>query len=277
MNNKRKARIDLTGRTFDRLTVLSFSHYSDGDHPHWACKCICGNETKVAEHGLLKGKIKSCGCYRIIDLTGNRYGRIVVQKKYEKRGSKYYWLVKCDCGNTAFKSGESIRRGNTQSCGCLLIESRKVDKGHDRTDVMISGLYKKIVKRHNKIDGDSTVITFQEYKELVFDKCHYCNSKGLSIIRDVRKEKKGKVFVTENVLEINGVDRMDNSKGYTISNSITCCKVCNVAKHIQGIDDFRAWVIKVYEHWVAQENRFKEAIAQPLFDNPDIYTQQTLF
>lgn len=266
MNNKRKIREDLTGMVFNRLTVLGFSHYCEKDHPYWRCKCVCGNERLVTEHGLRKNKVKSCGCYKIINIGGKRIGRLVVQDKYEKRGDKYYWLVKCDCGKEAWKSGESLRKGNTQSCGCWLIESRYVDKNHDRTDLMLGMLYKKLVSRHKKISNSPDVISYQQYKKIVFDRCYYCNSTGLSIIRDVRKEKKGRVFITENVLQINGVDRMDNALGYTRINSIACCKVCNVAKHVQDIRSFKKWVISIYNHWASRSR--KQSIAEPLFDRP---------
>ena len=52
---------------------------------------------------------------RLIDLTGQRFGRLTVQK-YDKCA---YWLCACDCGNTVRVDGSHLRKGVTQSCGCL--------------------------------------------------------------------------------------------------------------------------------------------------------------
>lgn len=60
------------------------------------------------------------------DETGNRYGRLVVLRRAEERKSgRVCWVCKCDCGNEAIVSGESLRNGCTRSCGCLRRERLK--------------------------------------------------------------------------------------------------------------------------------------------------------
>lgn len=63
----------------------------------------------------------------IIDITGQRFGRLVVisitEEKEKHRGRK--WLCKCDCGNMKVVSGSALRSGDTQSCGCLKTEASK--------------------------------------------------------------------------------------------------------------------------------------------------------
>lgn len=53
--------IDLTGRTFSRLTVLRRVLVAN-NRPHWQCQCSCGAETNVGSHSLTSGNTKSCGC-----------------------------------------------------------------------------------------------------------------------------------------------------------------------------------------------------------------------
>ena len=56
--------IDLSGYTFGRLTVTSFSDLRKGG-AYWACRCVCG-ESIVARGGHLRsGGIQSCGCLAI--------------------------------------------------------------------------------------------------------------------------------------------------------------------------------------------------------------------
>ena len=53
--------VDLTGKKFERLTVIK----KDEDRKnHWICKCDCGNIVQVLDFYLIHGKTKSCGCYR---------------------------------------------------------------------------------------------------------------------------------------------------------------------------------------------------------------------
>ena len=49
------------------------------------------------------------------DLTGNRFGRLVVLNK-SQNGK---WLCLCDCGNKKEILTHSLTSGKTQSCGCL--------------------------------------------------------------------------------------------------------------------------------------------------------------
>lgn len=62
-----------------------------------------------------------------LDLSGDRYGHLVVVKEVDgvkvKSGERYInkrrWLCKCDCGNEITVITDSLRSGNTQSCGCI--------------------------------------------------------------------------------------------------------------------------------------------------------------
>ena len=39
-----------------------------------------------------------------------------------------------------------------------------------------------------------------------------------------------------------GSDRVDNSKGYTMENSVPCCKFCNLGKSVCDVQEFRRMV-----------------------------------
>lgn len=53
---------DLTGKTYARLTVISYSHTKPGGKVHWVCKCSCGKTTIVRSDQLKDGNTTSCGC-----------------------------------------------------------------------------------------------------------------------------------------------------------------------------------------------------------------------
>ena len=53
--------IDIIGKKFGRLTVISFSH-SNGYRKYYLCKCECGKEKIIYKGNLLAGRTLSCGC-----------------------------------------------------------------------------------------------------------------------------------------------------------------------------------------------------------------------
>ena len=60
--------------------------------------------------------------HNLIDLTGQRFGRLVVDHRYStanpaNKGT--FWVCKCDCGREVAVAGNSLRAGRTKSCGCL--------------------------------------------------------------------------------------------------------------------------------------------------------------
>ena len=59
----------------------------------------------------------------LLDLTGQRYGRLVVVPHTPRLiGSRYHCKVRCDCGVVKWTNSNNMRAGNTRSCGCLLKE-----------------------------------------------------------------------------------------------------------------------------------------------------------
>ena len=56
-------RYDLTGHTFNYLTVLELSEKTDAAGARmWKCQCKCGNITYTSSSRLISGMKKSCGC-----------------------------------------------------------------------------------------------------------------------------------------------------------------------------------------------------------------------
>lgn len=60
-----------------------------------------------------------------INLVGNRYGRLLVIDKADSLNGHTRWLCKCDCGKECIVHGNSLKTGNTKSCGCYKAENAK--------------------------------------------------------------------------------------------------------------------------------------------------------
>jgi hypothetical protein len=67
--------------------------------------------------------------------------------------------------------------------------------------------------------------------------CSYCGSEP----RNVAKAFNGD-------FGYNGLDRIDNTKGYEPGNVVTCCFICNNAKRTLSVAEFMGWAKALYEH-----------------------------
>lgn len=125
---------DLTGQQFGRLTVLERDYSKTGMAAYWICKCSCGTIKSIRGSNLTATTkpTLSCGCLRkekttqikdTTSLVGKCFGRLVVLErdlnKLKGKGHSSYWICQCDCGNKCSVDYVSLRRGHTQSCGCL--------------------------------------------------------------------------------------------------------------------------------------------------------------
>lgn len=61
----------------------------------------------------------------IIDITGQRFGRLLVLCRYKENTSynKPQWICQCDCGKQTIVAGKYLKNGHTKSCGCLAKEN----------------------------------------------------------------------------------------------------------------------------------------------------------
>ena len=56
---------------------------------------------------------------KLIDLTGQQFGKLTVISRAENIGKKAAWLCRCDCGKHKTVTGSNLKQGNVQSCGCM--------------------------------------------------------------------------------------------------------------------------------------------------------------
>ena len=56
--------IDISGKVFNYLTAIQFSHKSSSAH-YWVFKCKCGNDVVINKTKVVTGATKSCGCYAV--------------------------------------------------------------------------------------------------------------------------------------------------------------------------------------------------------------------
>ena len=135
---------DLTGRTFDRLTVIRRIE-NRKEKVAWLCSCSCGNEHKAISATLLAGTVRSCGCLRLEssngfkDLAGRTFGRLtVIRRASLPRSKKMQWLCLCTCGTETVLLRCNIVSGGTMSCGCARKERAVIRSASLRATMCIT-------------------------------------------------------------------------------------------------------------------------------------------
>lgn len=61
---------------------------------------------------------------RALDLTGQRFGKLVVIKCVGRKRTHKNYLCQCDCGNLHEVTSPDLKSGRVNSCGCLRREIR---------------------------------------------------------------------------------------------------------------------------------------------------------
>lgn len=93
---------------------------------------------------------------RCIDITGQRFGRLVVIQRVENSsGGQAKWMCKCDCGNEVIVLGATLRSGHTKSCGCYKSDATaKRNFKHGECDTRLYSIWAGIKKRVNCKESD---------------------------------------------------------------------------------------------------------------------------
>lgn len=86
---------------------------------------------------------------RAIDLTGKRFGRLVILERVESnRKDKPAWLCLCDCGNEIVSYSDYLSSGHTRSCGCLSREKvRERSTTHGYSGTRLYNIWHGMIQR----------------------------------------------------------------------------------------------------------------------------------
>jgi 5-methylcytosine-specific restriction endonuclease McrA len=240
---------DLTGQRFGKLIAVEREKVKSGSQYKWLCQCDCGNTVWARIDGLQRGDIKSCGCLtRFIDLTGKRFGRLIVIKLESKNKDEAFWLCKCDCGIEKIARGGNLSSGNAKSCGCLVKENNWQRKRIEFGQAAFNAIYYSY-KRTAQNRGYEFNLTPMQFRELTQQSCFYCGQPP-SNIRKTRSKNGDYIY--------SGIDRVDNSLDYVYENCVPCCRTCNLAKHTMSQQEFSDWIQRVHHHFILQnvDNQF---------------------
>lgn len=168
---------------------------------------------------------------RGIDLTGQQFGKLTAIQRSERPKSykpcrKSFWLCNCECGKQTVVISEALRKGRTKSCGCL--KRKKLSRrGFKQPGLMGLKRIYRIYRSKAKKRGLSFRISLKRFKKLTKQICYYCGKEPslISSARGTKGYSEERIKFGEYIY--NGIDRVNNKKGYTNDNCVPSCIMCN--------------------------------------------------
>ena len=196
---------------------------------------------------------------KVINEAGKTFGQWkVIARAENKKDGAARWLCVCACGTERAVSANTLREGTTLSCGCALKTLRKESRSPNTIEKTIFRGYRTGALSR----GHVFELTLKEVEKLLYSDCTYCGDSPNDI----------KYFNTKNngkdathFIFTNGIDRVDNTKGYTLENCVTCCKMCNQLKSNHTLETFFEKISKIYNKRILDEktSNYTESTSTP--------------
>lgn len=177
-----------------------------------------------------------------------KFGRIKIVKDLGVVKKNRRVLVICDCGGAKETNLHTILNGECKSCGCLNRElsSQRIKARPEKRNKELSAqkhLFNQYkwgaIDRSRKFE-----ITLDDFIQITTSNCFYCGIEPLQI---------KKCYGYSGEYKYNGIDRLNNNLGYELTNCVPCCRMCNIAKNNNDIEDFKNWINRVYNYQKKRE------------------------
>lgn len=191
-------------------------------------------------------KIVSCSNKAKSSISfGDKFGKITIKRRAtdsEIMWYKYFrkpvilgalFLCECECGVRKLARSTDIKRGHIKSCGCE--QQRYLTTRLSYGKAAFNDFLSKYKKSAN-LKGLVFELSRNQFKSLITQNCEYCG------IPPSKRAPKKCYFGN---IVANGIDRVDNKKGYTLENCVPCCKQCNMAKRSLTVEEFKTWAIRL--------------------------------
>ena len=117
---------NIAGVRFGSLVAVEPTDNRQNGYTIWRCLCDCGRVAFVSSRHLKNGWMTSCGDQacphqqksikmksRSEDLTGQRFGMLMVLSRSEEKGNngQVLWNCQCDCGGRVVTSTGQLKAG----------------------------------------------------------------------------------------------------------------------------------------------------------------------
>lgn len=166
------------------------------------------------------------------NISGQRFSRLVAIEPVGKYHHDIVWKFRCDCGKVIDTRGWLVTTGRTKSCGCYNAERTRethaLSFGEASFNTIIRDYKYRCKRKHTEFSLDK-----EDFRKLITGNCFYCG-------KEPNQKRDNPNYLGEFIY--NGIDRLDNTKGYTIENCVTCCRKCNTMKGNLNFDEFKTLI-----------------------------------
>lgn len=157
---------------------------------------------------------------KLIDLTGQRFGRLVVLSRHrdnDKQGATR-WSCRCDCGASTIVRRSDLRDGNTRSCGCY---ARELSRTHGMSKSLEYQIWRSMINRCTNSNDKG----YRRYGGRGIEVCARWHNSFESFYEDMGK-KPGPEY---------SIDRIDNDGNYEPGNCQWIPLSANSAKQSSNV------------------------------------------
>lgn len=229
------------GQRIDYLYVLKKIPAGRHGHTRFVCLCDCGKEFIRRKDGILKMRVKSCGCKTVKkipqrpskyntkerinkstksptgitrshkNLSGQTFGQLyVIECIGSDKHHKRLYRCQCSCGKEKITTQALLKRGEVVSCGCYQKKRQSTKEGlsNKRLYIVYTGMkrrcYNKNVKQYKDYGGRGITMCDEWLgKDGLKNFVEWAESNGYD-----ENAPRGKCTI----------DRIDNDKGYSPNN-----------------------------------------------------------
>lgn len=164
------------------------------------------------------------------NLIGKKFNKLTVLNEEYVKNNKVIWKCLCDCKNITYCSTAKLNNGHSKSCGCENIVNKKGNQHPHWTGYgEVSGCYWSSINRGAKSRNLEFSITIEEIWHLFLKQGRKCALTQQILTHQKESRKKQGTA---------SLDRIDNTKGYTIDNVQWIHKKINQIKMDLDQDEF---------------------------------------
>lgn len=97
--------------------------------------------------------------------------------------------------------------------------------------------------------GIEWTLSDEEFEKICSQNCAYCGAEPIQRQWKMGNKNRGSGYhIRLSTERLNGIDRIDNSKGYTVENATACCGICNSMKLALTVDQFLTHLLLIIRH-----------------------------
>lgn len=166
---------------------------------------------------------------------GSKFNHLTITG-YDSVRKKY--ICQCDCGSTTLAKVDAMVSGKHKQCKTCAFKAKEQLKLPDNLadkNAIFRNYKRAALKR-----GYSFEIEKEDFFNLLGSKCYYCGD-----LPNLKWKSPKRKHLPDRHFNYNGVDRKDNTIGYTKENCVACCGICNNSKASLTMGEWFEWLKRI--------------------------------